>query len=144
MAQIREWLARLAAGNVVVPPVSPTLPPVSALKGAVPAIHAELLAAGRAYEPWQIAAYITALRKKPFIILGGVSGTGKSELAGLINEIVGGAPRTRISVRPDWTDSFDLLGYRDLKREFCPGDLPWGRRLGARTPNVSTSASSTR
>ncbi len=121
--QVREWLARLAGGNVVVPPVSPTPPPVSALKDAVPAIHAALLAAGWVYEPWQIAAYITALRTKPFIILGGVSGTGKSELPGLINEIVGGAPRTRISVRPDWTDSSDLLGYRDLKREFRPGDL---------------------
>lgn len=109
-------------GANAVPAIPPSVP-MTPLREAVPAIHAALEAAGWVYEPWQIAAYITALRTKPFIILGGVSGTGKSELPGLINEIVGGAPRTRISVRPDWTDSSDLLGYRDLKREFRPGDL---------------------
>ena len=105
------------------PPVTPPPPPTLALKDAVPAVHAALGAAGWVYEPWQIAAYMTALRTKPFVILGGVSGTGKSELPGLVNQIIGGAPHKRISVRPDWTDSSDLLGYRDLNRRFCPGDL---------------------
>ena len=101
------------------PPPTPTRP----LREAVPAVHAALEAAGWVFEPWQIAAYITALRTKPFVILGGVSGTGKSELPGLVNEIVGGARHTRVSVRPDWTDSSDLLGYRDLNHKFLAGDL---------------------
>lgn len=128
LAAVREWLVRLATRRDPVPPVSPPSPPALTLREAVPAVHAALEAAGWVYEPWQIAAYITALRTKPFVILGGVSGTGKSELPGLVNQIIGGAAHKRVSVRPDWTDSADLLGYRDLNRQFCPGDLALAAR----------------
>ena len=123
LAAARDVLARVAADGATTTPATPPFSPTLPLKQAIPAIHAALEAAGWVFEPWQIAAYITALRTKPFVILGGVSGTGKSELPGLVNQIVGGAPRTRISVRPDWTDSSDLLGYRDLNHRFCAGDL---------------------
>lgn len=75
---------------------------------------------GFTFEPWQIATYVTAIRTKPFVILAGVSGTGKSKLPSLIAKHTGGVS-TRISVRPDWTDSSEVLGYVDLQGNFRPG-----------------------
>lgn len=77
---------------------------------------------GFTFEPWQIAAYVTALRTKPFVILAGVSGTGKSKLPKLVADATGGTARL-IPVRPDWTDSSEVLGYVDLRGDFRPGRL---------------------
>ncbi|MBL8151910.1 MAG: DUF3578 domain-containing protein, partial [Blastocatellia bacterium] len=77
---------------------------------------------GFLFEPWQIAAYVTALRTKPFVILAGVSGTGKSKLPKLIADATGGYSDL-IPVRPDWTDSSELLGYIDLQNKFRIGRL---------------------
>ena len=75
---------------------------------------------GFVFEPWQVAAYVAALRTKPFAILAGVTGTGKSRLPALVAEGTGGVARL-IPVRPDWTDSADVLGYADLQGRFRPG-----------------------
>jgi hypothetical protein len=77
---------------------------------------------GFIFEPWQIAAYVAALRTKPFIILAGVSGTGKSKLPKIVAGATGGQSYL-IPVRPDWTDSSDVLGYLDLQGHFRPGPL---------------------
>ena len=77
---------------------------------------------GFVFEPWQIAGFVTALRTKPFVILAGVSGTGKSRLPCLIADAVG-CTATVVPVRPDWTDSSDVLGYVDLQGTFRPGPL---------------------
>ncbi|MFW6415449.1 MAG: McrB family protein, partial [Thermodesulfobacteriota bacterium] len=77
---------------------------------------------GYIYQPWQLAQYVTALRTKPFVILAGISGTGKSKLPQLVAERTGGESRL-IPVRPDWTDSAEVLGYTDLQGAFRPGPL---------------------
>jgi MoxR-like ATPase len=77
---------------------------------------------GFVFEPWQVAAFVTAVRTKPFVILAGVSGTGKSRLPCLVADATR-CDATVIPVRPDWTDSSDVLGYVDLQRSFCPGPL---------------------
>lgn len=77
---------------------------------------------GFVFEPWQVAAYVTALRTKPFVILAGISGTGKSKLPALVAKGTGGQPNL-ISVKPDWTDSSDILGFVNLQDEFQPGML---------------------
>jgi hypothetical protein len=74
------------------------------------------------YEPWQIAQYITALRTKPFVILAGITGTGKSKLPALVAEATGGKSKL-LPVRPDWTDSGEVLGYTDLAGKFRPGPV---------------------
>lgn len=74
------------------------------------------------FEPWQIACYLTALRTKPFVILGGVSGTGKSQLPLLVSAHSGGTAEL-VPVLPDWTDSSDILGYVDLQGVLRPGPL---------------------
>ena len=81
-----------------------------------------VVARGFVYQPWQIAAYVTALRTKPLVILAGVTGVGKSRLPVLVAEATAGAAHL-IPVRPDWTDSADLLGYTDLQGDFRPGAL---------------------
>ena len=74
------------------------------------------------YEPWQIAQYITAVRTKPFVILAGITGTGKSKLPALVAEATGGKSKL-LPVRPDWTDSAEVLGYTDLEGNFRPGPV---------------------
>ena len=81
-----------------------------------------ILSQGYTFEPWQIATYVCALKTKPFVILAGVSGTGKSKLPSLIAKTTG-AERLLIPVRPDWTDSSDVLGYCNLQGSFRPGSL---------------------
>jgi restriction-modification system family protein len=95
---------------------------------------------GFPFEAEVIARYIAAFLTKPFVILAGVSGTGKSKLAELVAEFYtrsagpaapsGDAPaagdtfvfasakglpdRTRfalVAVRPDWIDNQSILGF---------------------------------
>ncbi|MBW0252606.1 AAA family ATPase [Cellulomonas sp. PS-H5] len=77
---------------------------------------------GFSFDPWQVAAYVTAVRTKPFVILAGVSGTGKSALPRLVAQATGGVIHA-VPVRPDWSDSSDLLGYQGLDGTFRPGSL---------------------
>jgi MrcB-like, N-terminal domain/AAA domain (dynein-related subfamily) len=128
---VAETAAR-ADAPAVAPPAHPpprgegSAPPLAGPTFDRPAALAELTAAiearGLVFEPWQIAAYVTALRTKPFVILAGVSGTGKSLLPGLCAELMGGVATT-LPVRPDWADSSDVLGFTDLAGRFQPGAL---------------------
>lgn len=92
------------------------------------------------FEPQLLARYIAALLTKPFVILAGVSGTGKSKLAELVAEFYGasaakgpvsskapavgssftfaatkGKPDPSrfalVAVRPDWIDNQSILGF---------------------------------
>ena len=93
---------------------------------------------GFVYEPWQIAEYITAVRTKPFVILAGITGTGKSKLPALVAEATGGASKV-IPVRPDWNDSTEVLGYTDLNGNFRPGPvLELAHDAGANTDQFWT------
>ena len=69
-----------------------------------------------------VNAYLTAIRTKPFLLLAGISGTGKSrivrELAFMtcpkeLQDEDGTTPGNycMIEVKPNWHDSSDLLGY---------------------------------
>ncbi|MEM0963200.1 MAG: EVE domain-containing protein, partial [Bacteroidota bacterium] len=75
---------------------------------------------GFQFEPWEVAAYVTALRTKPFVLLAGVTGVGKSKLPVLVSEATGGAAIV-LPVRPDWTDPAETMGYTDLSGQFRPG-----------------------
>ncbi len=86
---------------------------------------------GFIFHPWQIATYVTAMRTKPFVILAGVSGTGKSKLPALVAELTTGKI-DRVSVRPDWTDSSDVLGNVDLQNQFRPGVVLNAARAASR------------
>ncbi|WP_165822591.1 MrcB family domain-containing protein [Paenibacillus montanisoli] len=74
-----------------------------------------------------IENFYLSLKSKPFVILAGVSGTGKTKLVKLFAEALGATSSNRqfnlIPVRPDWSDPSDLLGYKDLTGTFRPGLL---------------------
>ena len=64
--------------------------------------------------------YLTAIRTKPFLLLAGISGTGKSRLARQLaqatasNELANAQKPGNfelIPVKPNWHDSTELLGY---------------------------------
>ncbi len=112
-------------------PLPPTFPPLTA--SDIEHLIQNLDAAGWIFEPWQVAAYFVALQTKPFVILGGVSGTGKSQLPKLVATQTGGSLH-HIAVRPDWTDSAELLGYCDLEGKFRPGALSRAARTAMNNP----------
>jgi len=73
-----------------------------------------LAAHGLSFTPYQVATFVTALQTKGFVILSGISGTGKTKLAQHVAALLGPAgddTHLFVSVRPDWRDSKPLLGY---------------------------------
>lgn len=96
--------------------------PASVREADVEDVISFVAARGFVFDPWQVAAFITAARTKPFVILAGISGTGKTKLPKLVAEATGAQLR-HIAVRPDWTDSSELLGYERLNGTFAPGEL---------------------
>ncbi len=82
---------------------------------------------GYLYSDQLIYNIYLSLKTKPFVILSGISGTGKSKLVKLLAESLGATSEnnrfTLIPVRPDWSDSSELLGYKDLNGTFHPGIL---------------------
>ncbi len=82
---------------------------------------------GFAFNTGVLRALYASLRAKPFVILAGNSGTGKSRLVRLFAEATGATVAngqfTMIPVRPDWNDSSELLGFFDLNGDFVPGQL---------------------
>ncbi|WP_336245742.1 MrcB family domain-containing protein [Paenibacillus apiarius] len=90
-------------------------------------IQAYIRHKGFSYPEHLIENFYLSLKTKPFVILAGVSGTGKTKLVKLFAEALGATAGnqqfTLIPVRPDWSDPSDLLGYKDLSGAFRPGPL---------------------
>ena len=75
------------------------------------------LGQGFTFPAYRLRSYYIALKTKPFAILSGVSGTGKTRMAELFAEaMTGHNPRQfqLLPVRPDWNDSAPLFGYHNL------------------------------
>jgi hypothetical protein len=68
-----------------------------------------------------VTSYLLALSTKPFVILSGISGTGKTKLAQEVARwATGGAEPDRslfVPVRPDWLDGKDVLGFYNIVTE---------------------------
>ena len=81
------------------------------------ALEEYALGQGFTFPAYRLRSYYVALKTKPFAILSGVSGTGKTRLAELFAEAMTGhhAGQFRLlPVRPDWNDSAALFGYHNL------------------------------
>ncbi len=72
-------------------------------------------ARGYYFDDETIFNYHISLKTRPFVILAGLSGTGKSKLSQLYAEALGHTTRDgrylRVAVRPSWNDDRYLLGY---------------------------------
>lgn len=62
--------------------------------------------------------YITAIKSKPFLLLAGISGTGKSRIVRELakacwGDMEGNKPKNfeMVQVKPNWHDSSELIGY---------------------------------
>lgn len=92
------------------------------IKENVAAIKSYIAARGFNYEGDLIENFYLSLKSKPFVILAGTSGTGKTRLVKLFAEAIG-AQMKLVPVRPDWSDSSDLFGHTDLSNDFHPGAI---------------------
>ena len=93
---------------------------------------------GFQYPEGMIENFYLSLKSKPFVILAGASGTGKTQLVRLFAEAVGAVAeeetdeenqlnrRNRykfMPVCPDRSDSAALFGYVNLRGKFVPGTI---------------------
>lgn len=82
---------------------------------------------GFSYEGNLIANFYLSLKAKPFVLLAGTSGTGKTKLVKLFAEALGANTANGrlklVPVHPDWSDSTDLFGHVDLNGHYVPGVL---------------------
>ena len=95
------------------------------IKDRIDRIKQYISTKGFYYEDGLIENYYLSLKSKPFVILAGTSGTGKTRLVRLFAEAIGANTNNghfqMVSVRPDWSDSSDLFGHVNLNGEFVPG-----------------------
>ena len=91
-------------------------------KEQINAIESYIAAKGFNYDGNLVENFYLSLKSKPFVILAGTSGTGKTRLVRLFAEAIG-AEYNLVSVRPDWSDSSDLFGHVDLNQKFVKGDI---------------------
>ena len=67
--------------------------------------------------------YHLSLQARKFVILAGVSGTGKTQLAIQYAEAIG-AEKCIVAVAPNWTSNEDLLGYYNpMTDDFVPTEV---------------------
>jgi len=72
-----------------------------------------------------VRAFVAALATKRFVILTGLSGSGKTQLALRFGEWLG-VGRSHIEpVRPDWTGSEALFGFEDALQPAVAGQRAW-------------------
>ena len=102
-------------------------PTMSETKQKINHIKSYIQSKGFTYEGNLIENFYLSLKSKPFVILAGTSGTGKTRLAKLFAESVGATEENGqyklVPVRPDWSDSSDLFGHLDLNDQFVPGAI---------------------
>ncbi|MCY3606804.1 MAG: hypothetical protein OXG57_00025, partial [Acidimicrobiaceae bacterium] len=70
-----------------------------------------------------IRSFVTALATKPFVILTGLSGSGKTRLAQAFGQWLGAMKV--VAVRPDWTSPDSLLGFENALSEQSDGRYAW-------------------
>lgn len=69
--------------------------------------------------------FLASLATKRFVILTGLSGSGKSQIAIRFGEWLGAARCLILAVRPDWTGPEALLGYEDALQSAVGGRSAW-------------------
>ena len=111
------FLASLTDARVREPKAPYAAPPPLTETRLLAALEDYALGLGFTFPTHRLRSYYVALKTKPFAILSGVSGTGKTRLAELFAEAMTGlAPKQfrLIPVRPDWNDSTALFGYQNV------------------------------
>ena len=90
--------------------------PELSIKESMELIKEYIASKSFSYDGELIENFYLSLKSKPFVILAGTSGTGKTRLVRLFAEAIG-ANYKLVS------DSSDLFGHVNLKGEFVPGAI---------------------
>jgi len=114
------------------PPVivaSPAVPETEGLRHreVLRNLESDVTAQGFTYPEGTVRDLYISLQTKPFCILAGISGTGKTRLTSLFAEALttdADQQYRLLPVRPDWADSTPVLGYVNL---LSPGAEGRGR-----------------
>jgi 5-methylcytosine-specific restriction protein B len=70
--------------------------------------------------------FLASILSKPFVLLTGLTGSGKTQIALKFGEWLGEARRLVVAVRPDWTGPESLFGYENaLSVPDAEGRLAW-------------------
>jgi MoxR-like ATPase len=72
-----------------------------------------------------VRSFIASLATKRFVILTGLSGSGKTQIAVKFGEWLGEGNSLVVPVRPDWTGSEALFGYEDALQPLVDGRKAW-------------------
>lgn len=72
-----------------------------------------------------VASFIASLLTKPLVILTGLSGSGKTQIAMRFGEWLGDDRLHVAAVRPDWTGAEALFGYEDGLKPALDGRAAW-------------------
>jgi hypothetical protein len=76
-------------------------------------------------EAMLLRSLLASLATKRFVILTGLSGSGKTQLALRFGDWVGAKRTLAVAVRPDWTGSEALFGYEDALLPAHGGKRAW-------------------
>ncbi|MFE8699833.1 McrB family protein [Cytobacillus sp. FJAT-54145] len=126
-SEVRVKMVEYKSGNgntQVAEGVSPRYLPYNEI---INHIHSYITSKGFYYKKEEVTNLFLSLKSKPFVILSGISGTGKTKMVQWFAESLGATEKngqfTLIPIRPDWNDGSDLLGYKDIKGEYIQGPL---------------------
>lgn len=72
-----------------------------------------------------VRSFLASLVTKPLVILTGLSGSGKTQIALKLGQWLGGGRHKVVPVRPDWTGPESLLGYENALAPAQGGRSPW-------------------
>lgn len=72
-----------------------------------------------------VRSFVVSLATKPFVILTGLSGSGKTQIALQFGAWLGEGRHKLVPVRPDWTGPEALLGYEDALLPVSAGRRAW-------------------
>lgn len=70
-------------------------------------------------------AFIASLATKPFVILTGLSGSGKTQIGIRFGEWLGSERFLVVPVRPDWTGAEAVFGFEDALQPTVAGRRAW-------------------
>jgi 5-methylcytosine-specific restriction protein B len=73
-----------------------------------------------------VRSFLASILTRPLVILTGLSGSGKTQIALQLGEWLGEEYSKMVSVRPDWTGADSIFGYVDILRQPSPdGRRSW-------------------